>query len=152
VNEHFGPARNPWNLEHVSGGSSGGSAVAVAAGLGYGSVGSDTRGSIRIPAACCGVTGLKPTFGLVSTELVIPLGPTMDHVGPMTRSVEDAALMLGAMLGRRGAVERYLRAARGRIRGLRLGVSEYYVRDLDPEIGRAVEKAIETFRRAGCQM
>ena len=152
VNEHFGPARNPWNLEHVSGGSSGGSAVAVAAGLGYGSVGTDTRGSIRIPAACCGITGLKPTFGLVSTELVVPLGPTMDHVGPMTRSVEDAALMLGAMLGRRSALERYLRATGRRARGLRLGVSEYYLRDLDTEIARAVEKAMEAFHRAGCRM
>jgi aspartyl-tRNA(Asn)/glutamyl-tRNA(Gln) amidotransferase subunit A len=148
-NEHFGPTRNPWDVERIPGGSSGGSAAAVAAGLGYGSVGTDTRGSIRIPAACCGITGLKPTYGLVSTEGVIPLSWTLDHVGPMTRSVEDAALMLGVMTGRRGAVERYLAATALEVTSLRLGICEYYLRDLDPEVGAAVQEAIDLLRRSG---
>ena len=148
-NEHFGPTRNPWDVERIPGGSSGGSAAAVAAGLGYGSVGTDTRGSIRIPAACCGITGLKPTYGLVSTEGVIPLSWTLDHVGPMTRSVEDAALMLGVMTGRRGAVERYLTATALEVTSLRVGVCEYYLRDLDPEVGAAVQEAIDLLRRSG---
>jgi len=148
-NEHFGPTRNPWDVERIPGGSSGGSAAAVAAGLGYGSVGTDTRGSIRIPAACCGITGLKPTHGLVSTEGVIPLSWTLDHVGPMTRSVEDAALMLGVMTGRRGAVERYLAATELEVTSLRVGVCEYYLRDLDPEVAAAVQEAIDLLRRSG---
>lgn len=148
-NEHFGPTRNPWDLERIPGGSSGGSAAAVAAGLGYGSVGTDTRGSIRIPAACCGITGLKPTRGLVATEDVVPLSWTLDHVGPMTRSAEDAALMLGVLSGRRGAVDRYLAAAALEVRSLRVGVAEYYLRDLDPEIGAAVQAALDWLRGEG---
>ena len=92
-NEHFGPARNPWNPDRVPGGSSGGSAVAVALGLGYGSVGTDTRGSIRIPAACCGITGIKPTRGLVPTEGVIPLSWTLErHKGNLTGVVRELGI------------------------------------------------------------
>jgi aspartyl-tRNA(Asn)/glutamyl-tRNA(Gln) amidotransferase subunit A len=123
--------------------------VAVAAGLGYGSVGTDTRGSIRIPAACCGITGLKPTRGLVSTDDVVPLSWTLDHVGPMTRSAEDAAVMLGVLSGRRGAVDRYLAAVALEVRSLRIGVAEYYLRDLDPEVGAAVQSALDWLRREG---
>ncbi|MEO8460019.1 MAG: amidase [Dokdonella sp.] len=94
---HYGPVRNPWNLDHVAGGSSGGSAAAVAARLCFGAVGTDTGGSIRIPAACCGIVGLKPTYDLISTRGTIPVSPSFDHVGPMCRSVADTALMLGAM-------------------------------------------------------
>lgn len=151
-NEHFGPTRNPWDVERIPGGSSGGSAAAVAAGLGYASVGTDTRGSIRIPAACCGITGLKPTYGLVSTEGVTPLSWTLDHVGPMTRSVEDAALMLGVMTGRRGAVDRYLAATALEVTSLRVGVCEYYLRDLDPEVGAAVQDAINLLRQSGLEI
>ncbi len=147
VNEHFGPAHNPWDVMRVSGGSSGGSAVAVAAGLGYASVGSDTRGSIRIPAACCGVTGLKPTYGLVPTEDVVPLSWSLDHVGPITRSAEDAALLLGPMAGKSG---RYLKALGRPAKQLSVGICEYFLRDLDPEIERAVLAAIDVFRAAGC--
>ena len=89
-NVHFGHTRNPWNPEHVSGGSSGGSAVAVATGMCFGSLGTDTGGSIRIPGAFCGIAGLKPTFGRISCYGVYPLGPTLDHIGPMARSVVDA--------------------------------------------------------------
>jgi aspartyl-tRNA(Asn)/glutamyl-tRNA(Gln) amidotransferase subunit A len=150
VNEHFGPARNPWDRSRVAGGSSGGSAVAVAAGMGAGSVGTDTRGSIRIPAACCGIVGLKPTFGLLPTDGVIPLAPTLDHVGPMTRSVEDAALMLGAMRGSRARTAEYLAAADRKPRRLRVGVAPYYLRGAEAEVGAAVEAAITTLAKLGC--
>src|SRR5467141_1990696 len=91
-NPHYGPVRNPWDLSRISGGSSGGSAAAVAAGLCYGSLGTDTGGSIRIPAALCGIVGLKPHYRRVSTSGVVPLSVTMDHVGPLARSAVDAAL------------------------------------------------------------
>ncbi|HEU4413478.1 MAG TPA: amidase, partial [Candidatus Angelobacter sp.] len=94
---HYGVARNPWNTAHVTGGSSSGAAAAVAAGLCYGAIGTDTAGSIRLPAACCGITGLKPTYGLVSTRGIIPLSWTLDHVGPMARTASDCALMLQAI-------------------------------------------------------
>src|ERR671918_177589 len=94
------PVRNPWNRERVAGGSSGGSASAVAAGLCYGALGSDTGGSIRQPAAYCGIVGLKPTYGLVSTRGVVPLSWSLDHVGPMGRSVADVALLLEVIAGR----------------------------------------------------
>lgn len=98
-NSYFGPTRNPWNPSKISGGSSGGSAVAVATGMSYVGTGSDTGGSIRIPASCCGVVGMKPTYGLVSLFGVIPLSLTFDHPGPLTRSVMDAALTLEIMAG-----------------------------------------------------
>src|SRR5205085_7948414 len=91
--------RNPWDTARITGGSSSGSASAVAAGLCYGAIGSDTAGSIRLPASCCGITGLKPTYGLVSARGVIPLSWSYDHVGPMTRTVADNALMLQLLAG-----------------------------------------------------
>ena len=105
-NPHFGPARNPWDLDRVTGGSSGGSAAALAMGIGYAATGTDTGGSIRIPSALCGVVGLKPTFGLVSVEGVVPLARTLDHAGPMARTVTDACIMLEAIAGNypRGAI------------------------------------------------
>src|SRR5262249_9586490 len=93
----FGEVHNPWNTGHITGGSSGGSAAAVAAGMGYGAIGTDTAGSIREPAALCGVVGLKPTYGLVSAQGVIPLSPSLDHVGPIGRTVADVAAMLDAI-------------------------------------------------------
>jgi aspartyl-tRNA(Asn)/glutamyl-tRNA(Gln) amidotransferase subunit A len=96
---HFGPTRNPWDLSRVPGGSSGGSGAAVAAGLCAGATGSDTGGSIRIPAALCGIVGLKPTYGRIPTRGLIPLSYSLDHPGPMTRSVYDAGVMLQAMSG-----------------------------------------------------
>ena len=146
-NEHFGPVRNPFDVERVAGGSSGGSAAAVAAGLGPLSVGTDTRGSIRIPSACCGITGLKPTRGLVSLEGIVPLSPTLDHAGPMARSAADCALMFGAMVaGRRAA------PVRRSVRGLRIGLSGYHLRDLDAPVQRAIERAIDELRRLGCRV
>jgi len=99
-NPHYGPTRNPWDLARIPGGSSGGSAAALAAGLCYGSIGTDTGGSIRIPASLCGIVGLKPTLGRVSVEGVIPLSPKLDCVGPLARTVHDAALLLEPILPR----------------------------------------------------
>jgi len=96
---YFGPVRNPWALERVPGGSSGGSAAATAANLCFGSLGTDTAGSVRIPASYCGVVGFKPTYGRVSNRGVVPLSWTLDHIGPLCRTVEDAALLLGVIAG-----------------------------------------------------
>ncbi len=93
----YGPVRNPWNPEHITGGSSGGSAASVAAGLGYAAIGSDTAGSVREPASQCGIVGLKPTYGRVSAQGVIPLSLSLDHVGPLTTTVADAAIVLQAI-------------------------------------------------------
>lgn len=146
VNEHFGPTRNPWDPTRVSGGSSGGSAVAVAADLVPIAVGTDTRGSIRIPASCCGITGFKPTYGLVSLRGVLPLAPSLDHVGPMARSVEDAALMLAAMLPRGARATALARAPRGATKGLVVGVSTYHLRDMDDAVARAMDDALRHLR------
>jgi len=100
TNPHFGPVFNPWRLDRTAGGSSGGSASAVAAGMGFASIGTDTGGSVRVPSALCGVTGLKPTFGRVSRHGCIPLAPSLDHVGPITRSAEDCPMVLTAIEGR----------------------------------------------------
>ena len=96
---HFGPVHNPWQLDHIAGGSSGGSAAAVAAGLCYAAIGTDTGGSIRLPAACCGIVGLKPTYGLASARGVIPDSWSFDHVGPMCRTVADSAILLSSIAG-----------------------------------------------------
>jgi aspartyl-tRNA(Asn)/glutamyl-tRNA(Gln) amidotransferase subunit A len=149
---YFGPARNPWDTASIAGGSSGGSAAAVAAGLCFAAVGSDTAGSIREPAALCGVVGLKPTYGRVSTRGVIPLSFSLDHVGPLTRSVADAALMLEAIAGYdpddsacadRG-VDDYAMAFPDRAKPVRIGVPRsYFYQDLDPEIRSALEHALD---------
>src|SRR5207247_962281 len=99
VISYFDPVRNPWNPDYSTGGSSGGSAAAVAARLCYAAIGTDTGGSVRQPASYCGIVGLKPTYGRVSTTGVLPLSWSLDHVGPMTRSVKDAALLLQAIAG-----------------------------------------------------
>jgi aspartyl-tRNA(Asn)/glutamyl-tRNA(Gln) amidotransferase subunit A len=130
-NPHYGPTRNPWNLERDTGGSSSGSAAAVADGLAYAALGSDTGGSIRIPAAFCGIVGLKPTFGRISLYGVIPLAWSLDHLGPLTRSVADAALLLEALAGydardprtRRVAAPPALDLDAG-VAGLRVGVPQ----------------------------
>ena len=134
----FGPVRNPWKLEHSAGGSSGGTASAVAAGLCFGGLGSDTGGSIREPAAYCAIVGLKPTYGLVSVDGVIPLARSLDHVGPMTRSVRDAAIMLRA-------IATYDERS---ISQLRLGIPRaFYFESLDSEIEMATNDAIAVLRK-----
>ena len=148
---HFGATCNPWSPDlgggaRTCGGSSSGSAAAVAAGMCYAAIGTDTAGSIRLPAAECGITGMKPTFGLVSAEGIVPLAWSYDHVGPMTRGAEDAALMLAAMAEGRaegGAAVNYAAELNGDIRRLRLGVPRAYFFDsLDAEMQAAVEEAI----------
>jgi len=151
-NEHFGPVKNPWNLNHVAGGSSGGSAAAVVSGLSFGSIGTDTRGSIRIPSACCGATGLKPTLNAVSTDGVLPLSWTLDHVGPIACSVQDVAIIMDVISQRRNTPFRYQKALKVDIDGLRIGVCPYFFVDLGAEVGTAVETAIKVFEAGGAKV
>ena len=147
---HFGPARNPWNTGHVTGGSSSGSAAAVAACLCYGAIGTDTAGSIRLPAACCGITGLKPTYGLVSTRGVIPLSWSLDHVGPMARTAADAALILQAIAAydpqdigsQKFPPVYYPSAMEEKTAALRIGVARAFWNEVDEEIKHAVDAAV----------
>jgi aspartyl-tRNA(Asn)/glutamyl-tRNA(Gln) amidotransferase subunit A len=153
-NPHFGPARNPWDLERIPGGSSGGSAAAVAAGLCYGSIGTDTGGSIRIPSSLCGVVGLKPGLGRVNADDVIPLSPTLDFVGPLARTVEDASLLLDPIFVR-GRGERKLlpvdkSASRKRFS---LGIpKEFFLEVLAPEVSAAFESATQMLRKQGAHV
>jgi aspartyl-tRNA(Asn)/glutamyl-tRNA(Gln) amidotransferase subunit A len=154
-NPHYGAVRNPWDVSRIAGGSSGGSAAALAAGLCYGSIGTDTGGSIRIPSSLCGVVGLKPGLGRVSTDGVVPLSPTLDFVGPLARSAEDAALLLEA-IGVRGRGERRLRLGRvpsSRSRRHRLGVpKEFFLDVLSPEVERAFQTALRTLQQGGARL
>lgn len=154
-NPHYGPVRNPWDLARISGGSSGGSAAAVAAGLCYGSIGTDTGGSIRIPASLCGIVGLKPTFGRVSVEDVIPLSPRLDCVGPLARTVADAALLLDPIFVR-GKGESSLRSAMrssSGLRGFRLGLArEFFLNVLAPEVEFVYEAALRALRKLGAKL
>ena len=152
VNEHFGPARNPWDPTRVAGGSSGGSAVAVATGMGLGSVGTDTRGSIRIPSACCGTVGLKPTYGTIPTDGVFPLAATLDHIGPMARSVEDVAFLFGVMTGSARRARAVLGAVDRKPGRKKIAVCEYFIRDADQEIATAIETAIKLLARRGATL
>jgi aspartyl-tRNA(Asn)/glutamyl-tRNA(Gln) amidotransferase subunit A len=151
----FGEIHNTWDTTRLAGGSSGGSAASVAAGLGFAAVGTDTAGSIRLPAAYCGVVGLKPTYGRVSARGVIPLSWSYDHVGPIANSVYDAALMLQVLAGYDPAdpasidapVPDFVGAIAQRPSGLRIGVPRaFFFGDLHPEIAAVIEKAIEIFR------
>ena len=157
-NAHHGDVHNPWRPGHCSGGSSSGSAAAVAAGFALATLGSDTGGSIRLPAACCGVVGLKPTYGRVSRAGAMPLSWSMDHLGPLARTVSDAALILEVVAGhdphdatssRRG-VPYYQRLLDGPIAGLRVGVPEnYYFDEIDPEMAAAVRAAADVLGGLG---
>ena len=151
ANEHFGPVRNPHDPGRVAGGSSGGSAVAVAVGLGPLSIGTDTRGSIRIPVACCGVAGLKPTRGLVPVDGVLPLSPSLDHVGPIARTVAECALMLEVMTGSRYA-GRFTKAARRPAKGMKVGISEFHLRDLDASVQKPIELTLRRLKKLGCRL
>ena len=155
VISYFGPVHNPWNLDYSPGGSSGGSAAAVAAQLCYGAIGSDTGGSIRQPAGYCGIVGLKPTYGRVSTRGVIPLSWSLDHLGPMTRTVKDAALMLQAIAGYDAGdtnstdlpVPDYVASIAGRTSSLRLGIPHtYFYEGLHSEIQAAMEAALSVLK------
>lgn len=158
INPHFGTTHNPWNLDHIVGGSSGGSGAAIAAGLCIGALGSDTGGSIRIPASLCGVVGLKPTYGRVSVRGVIPLAWSLDHIGPMARSVEDVALLLSVIAGQDNFDPYSIESTGYKGHNLessdhgkfRVGMpDESYFMDLHPETMTAIGKAIATIKDLG---
>lgn len=160
-NPFYGTCHNPWNLAYIPGGSSGGSAAAVAAGLGLASLGSCTGGSIRIPAAFCGIVGLKPTYGVVPRTGIVPNSSSLDHGGPMTRTAADAAIVLEAIGGSDGrdpsAAQRRLPAARSMrrrsLRGVRIGVpTNYYFDVVHPEVEALVREAIAELRRLGAKI
>src|SRR4029077_12647718 len=154
-NRHYGAVKNPWDLSRIAGGSSGGSAAALAAGLCYGSIGTDTGGSIRIPASLCGVVGLKPGLGRVSAEGAIPLSPTLDFVGPMARTVADVALLLES-IATYGKNERRPHAANlpsPRGRHLRIGVPKHFFLDVvSPDIQHAFESSLVTLKKLGAKL
>jgi Asp-tRNA(Asn)/Glu-tRNA(Gln) amidotransferase A subunit family amidase len=138
----YGPVRNPWNPSRITGGSSSGSAAAVAAGICPAAIGTDTAGSIRLPASFCGIVGFKPTYAAVSAEGVVPLAQSYDHVGPMTRSVEDARVLYMALTGTSTRVTAPT--------ALRIGIPEsYFYRDLDPEVGQAMSDVFAALEKAG---
>ena len=160
-NAHYGAVHNPWATDHITGGSSSGSGSAVAARLTFAALGSDTGGSIRMPAHFCGVTGLKTTWGRISRAGAMPLSQSLDTVGPLARTAEDCALLLGLMAGAdpadptaiTGAVPDYVAATREPIRGLRIGVpTAFYVDDLDPEVAASLDETISAFRREGAEI
>ena len=154
-NPHFGPTRNPWDRERIAGGSSGGSAAALAAGLCFGSVGSDTGGSIRIPAALCGVVGLKPGLGRVSAEDVIPLSPTLDFVGPLARMVEDTALLLEPIFVRGKNERRLVPGKLGSSHGRRpcLGIpKEFFLEILEPDVESAFRSSLRLLEKHGAKL
>ena len=160
-NSAYGPVHNPRDLSRVPGGSSGGSAAAVASGMAVAALGSDTGGSIRQPAAFCGVVGLMPTYGRVSRYGLIAFASSLDHIGPLTRTVKDAAILLRHIAGRDPLdstsadvpVPDYAAEIGKPVKGLRLGVpKEYFGEGLDPEIRAAVEAAIQTLAAAGCEV
>jgi aspartyl-tRNA(Asn)/glutamyl-tRNA(Gln) amidotransferase subunit A len=163
VNPAFGTPRNPWDLERITGGSSGGSAAAVATGMGFASLGSDSRGSVRIPAALCGITGLKPTYGRVSVRGIVPYCWSLDHAGTLTRNVEDAALVLQAIAGYDPldptSVDAPVPDCRASlttdVRGLRIGLPGTYFfeqPDVDPEVAVTVRTATTVLAEQGASV
>lgn len=154
-NPHFGAVRNPWDLDRVPGGSSGGSAAALAAGLCYGSIGTDTGGSIRIPASLCGVVGLKPGLGRVSTAGAIPLSTTLDFVGPMARSVADTALLFEAIAtcGENERRPRISGVPSKRGRSPRIGIPKHFFLEVvSPEVEQSFEAALHVLRKLGAKL
>lgn len=153
-------SRNPWDLTRDPGGSSGGSAIAVATGMGLGSLGTDTRASIRVPAALCGVVGFKPTFGLVSTHGVVTMSWSMDHVAPMARTTEDIALLLNVLVGHDakdpGTVRRplsdYRSSLNASVRGLRVGIPTNGLRNAQPAVIGLYREAVDALSRQGVEI
>ena len=158
---YFKKTRNPWDLNKVPGGSSGGSAAAVAAGMVPWALGSDTGGSIRQPAAFCGVVGLKPTYGLVSRYGLVAFASSLDQIGPITKDVEDSALLLNLIAGHderdttSSDVEKkdYTKCLKNDVKGLKIGVpKEFFAEGINPEVKEALEKAIETYKNLGAEV
>jgi len=160
-NSHYGAVHNPWAFDHITGGSSSGSGAAVAARLTFAALGSDTGGSIRMPAHFCGVTGLKTTVGRISRAGAMPLSQSLDTVGPLARSAQDCALLLALMAGAdpedptavTGPVPDYTAAAQQSIKGLTIGVpTAFYVDDLDPEVARILDETMAVLKREGARV
>jgi aspartyl-tRNA(Asn)/glutamyl-tRNA(Gln) amidotransferase subunit A len=160
-NAHYGAVHNPWSLDHITGGSSSGSGSAVAARLTFAALGSDTGGSIRMPAHFCGVTGLKTTWGRVSRAGAMPLSQSLDTVGPLAQTAEDCALLLGLMAGAdpedltasSAPVPDYLAATKASIKGLKIGVpTSFYVDDLDPDVARILDETLAVLKREGADI
>ncbi|MEK6813171.1 MAG: Asp-tRNA(Asn)/Glu-tRNA(Gln) amidotransferase subunit GatA [Nitrospirota bacterium] len=160
-NSAFQITRNPWDTERIPGGSSGGSAAAVSADMCAVALGSDTGGSIRQPAACCGIVGLKPTYGRVSRYGLVAFASSLDQIGPLAKDVRDAALILDAISGKDPAdstsadipVPSHAAALTGDVRGLRIGIpKEYFISGMDPEVEKAVRDAVDVLRRLGADI
>lgn len=160
-NSAFFKTHNPWNLDCIPGGSSGGSAAAVAARMAPLSLGSDTGGSIRQPAALCGIVGMKATYGRVSRYGLVAFGSSLDQIGPFAANVRDCALLLGVIAGRDPndstsadvPVPDFMAEIEGGVKGMKIGVPrEYFVSDIDPDIGRAVHEALEVYKRCGAEL
>ncbi len=157
-NSGFQITRNPWDLERIPGGSSGGSAAAVAAGECIAALGSDTGGSIRQPAACCGVVGLKPTYGRVSRYGLVAFASSLDQIGPITKDVTDAAILMNVIAGNDPgdstsaniAVPDYTKALKKDVKGMKIGIpKEYFIEGMDPEVDKAVRDAVRTLEGLG---
>ncbi len=157
----FGAVKNPWNLETTPGGSSGGSAAAVGAGLCVAALGSDTGGSIRQPAACCGIVGLKPTYGRVSRFGLVAFASSLDQIGPMTRDVNDAALLLNFISGKDPLdstsasvpVPDFTKSLTGKVKGLKIGLpKEFNIKGMDPDVQSRVDEATTIFQRMGAEL
>jgi aspartyl-tRNA(Asn)/glutamyl-tRNA(Gln) amidotransferase subunit A len=156
----YGPSRNPWNTDHLPGGSSGGAAASVAADEALAAIGSETAGSIRQPASWCGVVGLKPTYGRVSRYGVIAMGSSLDSPGPLTKTVEDSALLLQVLAGRdphdattgNQTVPDYTKNLAKDIKGLKIGVADDYFEGVDPEVKASVENALKIFENLGAKV
>jgi aspartyl-tRNA(Asn)/glutamyl-tRNA(Gln) amidotransferase subunit A len=160
-NVHYGAVKNPFALDHITGGSSSGSGAAVAARLTFAALGSDTGGSIRLPAHFCGVTGLKITYGRISRAGAMPLSQSLDTVGPLARTAEDCALLLGLTAGAdpedptcsTAVVPDYMAATTGSLKGIKIGVpSSFYVDDLDADVAKVLDNTVATLKREGCEI
>ena len=159
-NSAYGPVRNPHALDRVPGGSSGGSAAAVAQGTAVVALGSDTGGSVRQPASFCGVVGVTPTYGRVSRYGLTAFASSLDHIGPLARSVRDAARLLGVVAGRdpldstsaEAPVPDYLAHLTGDVKGLKLGLPREYLKDLTSETGALIAKAVDKLKKLGCEV
>src|SRR5712672_1830982 len=160
-NSHYGAVHNPWAFDHITGGSSSGSGAAVAARLTFAALGSDTGGSIRMPAHFCGVTGLKTTVGRISRAGAMPLSWSLDTVGPLAQTAEDCALLLGLMVGADPEdptasalpVPDYMAASKQSIKGLKIGIpTAFYVDDLDSEVARVLDETIATLKKEGAEI
>lgn len=152
-NPHYGPSRNPWNTNKIPGGSSGGSAVAVAAGLAFGAVGTDTGGSIRLPAALCGIVGLKPTYDVISRHGCTPLSWTLDHIGPMTRTVADSRMMLEIMADEKELAKLDLKSTLKTLDGVKIGVPEaYFFDNMASDVKAIIQQAMARLKELGATL